>query len=47
MYQQNKGEGVRFFVLICILSVLIMYVCIYLYVFTNTWPIPDSEGIGA
>ena len=24
-----------------------MYVCIYLYLFTNTWPILDSEGIGA
>ena len=53
MYQQNKGEGVCFYPIISryiylyILSIFIMYVCIYLHLFTNTGPILDSKGMGA
>ena len=56
MCQQSKGKGVCFYLVISMyiylyyLYVLIMYsVClyfIYLSLFTNTWPILDSEGIG-
>ena len=54
MYQQNKGEEMflfhYFYVYLFVLShlySLIMYVCIYLDLFTNAGPILDSESMGA
>ena len=52
MYHQNKGEGVCFYHIISMYICIICthYVClyfIYLYLFTNKWPILESEGIGA
>ena len=54
LYQQNKGEEVCFYPVISMyiylnhLHILIMYVCIlFICIYLRTWPILDSEDIGA
>ena len=49
MYHQNKGEVVCFYLVISmyIFICIICTHCVCTYLFTNTWPILDSEGIGA